>query len=143
MTYGSVPFSLRISPLINPRNGASVLNLQYLELNCWAPNPRIISSEALSGSISRSHPPPVFVCLPALEALKDSLDNNTIATLVAWYKERGVWCEDYTGMNLTARSLLRAGLIAEDELEVGGREKGAKKIRKSGSIFLLHGQTLE
>lgn len=351
-TYGSVPFSQRISPLINPHNG--VLNLQYLELNCWTPNPHTISPEALSGSTSRSHPPPVFVCLPALKALKVSLDNNTFATLATWdmpslcnlsvlsadfsytgpgfnafftahgykliqlelghssssieeyylttphhaqpanpnqttpvslatscpnlkevicsadaewhwqspdwiiphillpshpnveligirdidkrlredpdfehagvtpyfplfeqlvcllrqdafprlrfmrdlsvesqdmriwaakaavnpapllsspssrhglhlppstsssqrgpnpkrvlqfwtrivekCKERGVWCEDYTGVNLTARSLLRAGLIAEDELEVGGREKGAKTIRKSGSIFRL------
>lgn len=81
-TYGSVPFSQGISPLITAHNGA--LNLEYLELSCWSPNPRTVSPETLSANGQRSGPHPMFVSLPALKALKVSLDNNTFATLASW-----------------------------------------------------------
>ncbi|KAH8077486.1 hypothetical protein BXZ70DRAFT_696804 [Cristinia sonorae] len=83
-TYGSVPFSQRISPLINSHSGA--LNLEYLELSCWSPTPH--TPDSLGNATARpsdlSHRHPMFVRLPALKALKLSLDNNTFATLASW-----------------------------------------------------------
>lgn len=83
-TYGSVPFSQRISPLINGHT--DLTRLQYLELSCWSPNPHSVFPESLSDANSRhlalKHP--MFLSLPSLKALKVSLDNNTFATIASW-----------------------------------------------------------
>lgn len=81
-TYGSVPFSQRIAPLIKSHAGA--LNLEYLELSSWSPNPRTVSPDTLTSRSATHHRHPMYVSLPALKALKVSLDNNTFGTLASW-----------------------------------------------------------
>ncbi|THH29769.1 hypothetical protein EUX98_g4421 [Antrodiella citrinella] len=84
-TYGSIPFSECISPLIHSHHGT--LNLEYLELTCWSPDSRSDNLESFGGPASWSSRPsqsPSVLSLPSLRALKVSLDDNTFETLASW-----------------------------------------------------------
>ncbi|KAI0650902.1 hypothetical protein C8Q79DRAFT_998634 [Trametes meyenii] len=82
-SYDDVPFELRMAPL-----GSNLTTrLEYLELSTRSPSLPNLST-ILSGSSSSSAGDfqhlQMNVHLPALRALKVSLDNNTFAVLASW-----------------------------------------------------------
>ncbi|KAJ2966313.1 hypothetical protein NUW54_g13845 [Trametes sanguinea] len=81
--YDDVPFELRMAPL-----GSNLTTrLEYLELSTRSPNlPNLstILSGASSSSSNQFEHLQMNVQLPALRALKVSLDNNTFAVLASW-----------------------------------------------------------
>ncbi|KAI0371443.1 hypothetical protein BV20DRAFT_1051471 [Pilatotrama ljubarskyi] len=82
-SYDDVPFELRMAPL-----GSNLTTrLEYLELSSRSPSLPNLST-ILSGSSSSSSSDfghlQMNVQLPALRALKVSLDNNTFAVLASW-----------------------------------------------------------
>ncbi|KAH9854877.1 hypothetical protein C2E23DRAFT_41674 [Lenzites betulinus] len=82
-SYDDVPFELRMAPL-----GSNLTTrLEYLELSSRSPNLFNLNT-ILSGSSSSSTKHfehlQMNVHLPALRALKVSLDNNTFAVLASW-----------------------------------------------------------
>ncbi|KAI0677713.1 hypothetical protein C8Q78DRAFT_106397 [Trametes maxima] len=82
-SYDDVPFELRMAPL-----GSNLTTrLEYLELSTRSPSIPNLST-ILSGSSSSSAGDfqhlQMNVHLPALRALKVSLDNNTFAVLASW-----------------------------------------------------------
>ncbi|KAI0658643.1 hypothetical protein C8Q70DRAFT_1054784 [Cubamyces menziesii] len=82
-SYDDVPFELRMAPL-----GSNLTTrLEYLELSTRSPSLPNLST-ILSGSSSSTRGDfehlQMNVHLPALRALKVSLDNNTFAVLASW-----------------------------------------------------------
>ncbi|KAI9057669.1 hypothetical protein FKP32DRAFT_1583301 [Trametes sanguinea] len=81
--YDDVPFELRMAPL-----GSNLTTrLEYLELSTRSPNlPNLntILSGSSSSSSNQFEHLQMNVQLPALRALKVSLDNNTFAVLASW-----------------------------------------------------------
>ncbi|KAI0916684.1 hypothetical protein AcV5_003106 [Taiwanofungus camphoratus] len=84
--YDAVPFRLCMSPLAT--NLAT--NLEYLELASCAPGLLPLADSSVTAPApTPAAPAPgaaaeMTVCLPALRALKVSLDNDTFAALAAW-----------------------------------------------------------
>ncbi|KAI0329647.1 hypothetical protein GY45DRAFT_854246 [Cubamyces sp. BRFM 1775] len=82
-SYDDVPFELRMAPL-----GSNLTTrLEYLELSTRSPSlpnlSTILSGSSSSASSDFEHLQ-MNVHLPALRALKVSLDNNTFAVLASW-----------------------------------------------------------
>ncbi|PCH39019.1 hypothetical protein WOLCODRAFT_141050 [Wolfiporia cocos MD-104 SS10] len=78
--YGDAPFQLRMHPL----ETNLTTRLEFLELSVCSPN----FSTLFHGSSPHGGRINMNVCLPALRALKVSLDNDTFAALASWNMPR-------------------------------------------------------